>query len=278
MNNHKLKRTDSMSVPSPISNKYDTPQKYASKISWEEEEAGQQSLKKRWEIDAEMMPPPPVPRGSFPSNKRPKFRKNEDLAHPKKKKIVNNIKPSEMIGQCPSKIIMLLYDFKNKEPFRLSMNVDKYSYYIFKIIEYAKEHKIELKVDNVILYCYKFLETDYEHKIEIIHDIKDKALEVCKEKSYCPFDNDSEKEKDTGDIKERYTDLLSVVKCGILKFNESRKLIICNKLLYDIINIIVNKSIELNKRINYEICGDLIEFKEANESDSMFLSIMESIV
>ena len=29
MNNHKLKRTDSMSVPSPISNKYDIPQKHS---------------------------------------------------------------------------------------------------------------------------------------------------------------------------------------------------------------------------------------------------------
>tara|TARA_Y100001958_G_C21247581_1_gene579094 strand:+ start:5756 stop:6592 length:837 start_codon:yes stop_codon:yes gene_type:complete len=276
MDNHQLKRTDTKSVPSLISNKYDTPQKNARKIKWDsdEEEDGQQSLKKRWKTDAEMMPPPPIPKSPPSSSKRPKLEKRDDSPHPKKK-MIKHIKPSEMIGQCPSKILMLLYDIEKKQPFRLSMNIDDYSYHVFKMIEYAKENKIELKVDNIILYCYQFIEKDYEHKIEVINDdIGKKAIEVCEENKLCPFDNDSDTIVDNN-IKEKYKDLLYMPRFGILKFNEGQKLISCNKLLYYIINIIVTKSIELDKKINYEICGDLLEFKEANDFEIKFLRMME---
>lgn len=104
MDNRQLKRTDTEAVPSLIRNKYDIPQKNARKIDWNEDEVkdeaedGQQSLKKRWKTDAEMMPPPKPPKSPPPSNKRPKLEKRQDSPHPKKKEMLKEVKPSKIIG------------------------------------------------------------------------------------------------------------------------------------------------------------------------------------
>lgn len=83
MNNRELKRTDTKAVSS-ISNKYDKPQKNSRKIDWDEDKSIDKSLIKHL-TDSELMPPPPpIPKGTPPLNKRPKLSKRKDSPYPKK--------------------------------------------------------------------------------------------------------------------------------------------------------------------------------------------------
>jgi len=100
MDNRDLKRTDTKAVPSPISNKYDKPQKNSRKIYWDENKNENKSLIKQLK-DSELMPPPPLPKSPPPSNKRPKLSKRKDSPYPKKTIKKNN----ELIVKRYSKII-----------------------------------------------------------------------------------------------------------------------------------------------------------------------------
>ena len=282
MSSYELKRTDTRAVPnlldypeSFITNKYDKPQKNARKIKWEDDEDN--SIYGRWdedgrikrEEDMKKMPPPPVPSMPLP-NSPPKSNKRKNLGnspHPfKKRKEDSNIiiDRKDNIGKCPDKIILLLFDTDKNTPFRIVLNIKDYGYHMYLIFNWFKSNLFTINTNNIVLYAYSFIEDNYNNKNIIVDESISKiAIDICKEKSYFPFNKDIYK-KDDSLIK--YYDIINNVKRGILKTNIGSKLIVTNKLFYDIISLIVGK---IPKNIHFDKIGIILDFIPVSSSDTI---------
>ena len=52
-------------------------------------------------------------------------------------------KVSEHIGECPTNMVLMLFDVKKNKPFMISLNIASSSYHIFKIMEWSKDKNIK---------------------------------------------------------------------------------------------------------------------------------------
>ena len=187
-------------------------------------------------------------------------------------------KVSEHIGECPTKMVLMLFDVKKNKPFMISLNIASSSYHIFKIMEWSKDKNIKFDYItediHLVMYAYSFFEIGYEHNLVTCNeDIGEKALKECERQKLVPFEDKktTNKNKETKEITDEYSCLKEIITKTLVIDNTKIKDMILNVLLFHFIEIIINKMKERKETIELKDLGHITDIRNQTFTD-LFLS------
>ena len=184
------------------------------------------------------------------------------------------------LGECPNKMVLMLYDVKKKKPFMIKLNISISSIHIFKIMEWSKNQNIDFSyIKNnlhIIMYAYTFFENNYEHKLTICNDkITNEAMQECKNKNLIPYNNDNK--NTSNEIINEYTFLKEIISKKLIFDNNNTKIIILNDLLLDFIKKIINKMKLLKKKIKVKNFGNIIDIRDTTIFENLLLTSLQHL-
>ena len=194
---------------------------------------------------------------------------------------------SEHIGECPNRMVVMLFDVKKKKPFMVSLNIASSSYHIFKMMQWSKDKNIEFDYItediHLVMYTYCFFETGYTHKPTICNEtIGNEALKECEKKKLLPF----EYKKTTGDkttheernVKmDEFPCLKQMISKTLVIDNTKTKELILNVLMFHFIQKIIDKMKEMEETIELEGFGHITDMRNQNFFEEMLFSVMGGI-
>lgn len=197
-------------------------------------------------------------------------------------------KVSEHIGECPSKMILMLFDVKKKKPFMVSLNIASSSYHIFKMMEWSKDKNIEFDYItediHLVMYTYCFFEKDYEHHPTICNEtIGNEALEECEKQKLIPFeDKKTTDEKNQNDERnekmDEYPCLKEMISKTLVIDNTNTKGLRLNVLMFHFIQKILDRMKERKETIELESIGQITDLRNQNFFEEILFSVMESLL
>ena len=196
-------------------------------------------------------------------------------------------KVSEHIGECPSKMILMLFDVKKKKPFMVSLNIASSSYHIFKMMEWSKDKNIEFDYItediHLVMYTYCFFEKDYEHNPTICNEtIGNEALEECEKQKLIPFEDKktTDEKNQNGERNEKmdeYPCLKEMISKTLVIDNTRSKGMILNVLMFHFIQKIINKMKEMKETIELPEIGRITDIRNENPFEEIMFSILERL-
>jgi len=197
-------------------------------------------------------------------------------------------KVSEHIGECPSRIVLMLFDVKKKKPFMVSLNIASSSYHIFKMMEWSKDKNIEFDYItediHLVMYTYCFFERGYTHSPTICNEtIGNEALKKCEKQKLVPFEDKKETDEknrnnDRNEIMDEYPCLKQMISKTLVIDNTNTRGIKLNVLMFNFIQKIIDKMKERKETIKLENIGQITDIRNQNMFEEIFFSVIEGFL
>jgi hypothetical protein len=194
---------------------------------------------------------------------------------------------SEHIGKCPSRMVIMLFDVKNKKPFMVTLNIASSSYHIFKMMEWSKDKNIEFDFItediHLVMYTYSFFETGYTHSPTICNEtICDEAMKECEKQKMVPFEDEktADEKNQNEELKEKmdeYPCLKQMISKTLVIDNTKTKGMRLNVLMFHFIEKIIDKMKERKETIELVGVGHITDMRDQNMFEEMLFSVMEGL-
>jgi hypothetical protein len=227
---------------------------------------------------------PPLPDNtSEKSNKRPLDKQTSESPF-------KMLRMSKYIGQCPNKMILMLFDINNKKPFMLTVDITSSSYHIFSILKWSKYKNIQFEYitedTHIVMYAYSFIEKDFIHPPTYCNKKHaEEAMDECKKQGLTPFKSKKDERTQADTANDTANDTLSKYSClnnkviKVLVFdNVLTKIIKFNVLVNHFIHKIINKMKERDETIELKGIGRIIDIRDANQYEKLMFSFLGDII
>jgi hypothetical protein len=228
---------------------------------------------------------PPVPDNEI--KQEDKSTKKRPLDESPSESPVKIFRVSEHIGECPSRMVIMLFDVKEKKPFMVSLNIASSSYHIFKMMEWSKDKNIEFDYItediHLAMYTYCFFETGYAHNPTICNEtIGNEALKECEKQKLVPFEDEktTDEKNQNEELKEKmdeYPCLKQMISKTLVIDNTNTKGMRLNVLMFHFIEKIIDKMKERKETIELEGVGQITDIRDQNMFEEMLFSVMEGL-
>jgi len=233
---------------------------------------------------------PPVPDNEI--KQEDKSTKKRPLDESPSESPIKIFRVSEHIGECPSRMVIMLFDVKKKKPFMVSLNIASSSYHIFKMMKWSKDKNIEFDYItediHLAMYTYCFFETGYTHNPTICNEtIGNEALKECEKQKLVPFEDENTTVENTTDEKtqneelkekmDEYPCLKEMISKTLVIDNTNTKGMRLNVLMFHFIQKIIDKMKERKETIELEGVGQITDMRNQNFFEEMLFSVMEGL-
>jgi len=245
------------------------------------------------EVKPPIMDPPLVPTRKI--KEEPDINKNKEEEQSKKKRPLDDsedgssfespikmFRVSEHIGECPNRMVVMLFDVKKKKPFMVSLNIASSSYHIFKMMQWSKDKNIEFDYItediHLVMYTYCFFETDYTHNPTICNEtIGNEALKECEKQKLLPFEDEKTTDEERNVKMDEFPCLKQMISKTLVIDNTKTKGLRLNVLMFHFIQKIIDKMKEMEETIELEGVGHITDMRNQNFFEEMLFSVMEGI-